>query len=89
MAFVDEVDVEVRAGRGGDGSAVDAKRALQAEGRARRRGRRPTVATSSSEVSRNVHDLAWLADHPHLRADPGKPRRRSRAADGAQRATIS
>jgi GTP-binding protein len=33
-------------------------------------------------ASRNVHDLAWFADHPHLRADPGRPGARARR-DGA------
>ena len=34
------------------------------------------------EVSRGVHDLSWLADHPHLRAKPGGPGR-STKRDGA------
>ena len=81
MTFVDEVDVEVRAGRGGDGSA-----AMRSEPYKPKGGPEGGDGGRGGDVvfraSRNVHDLAWFADHPHLRADPGRPGARARR-DGA------
>jgi GTP-binding protein len=81
MTFVDEVVVEVRAGRGGDGSASMGTEPYKPRGGpdGGDGGRGGDVVF---RVSRSLHDLAWLADHPHLRAAPGKPGARSRR-DGA------
>jgi GTPase len=81
MAFVDEVDVEVRAGRGGDGSASMGSEPFKPKGGpdGGDGGRGGDVVF---RASRSLNDLAWLADHPHLRAQPGKPGARSRR-DGA------
>ncbi len=82
MTFVDEVDVEVRAGRGGDGSAAMGSEPFKPKGGpdGGDGGRGGDVVF---RASRNVHDLAWFADHPHLRADPGKAGSRGRR-DGAK-----
>ncbi|HZN43437.1 MAG TPA: Obg family GTPase CgtA, partial [Actinomycetota bacterium] len=82
MAFVDEVDVEVEAGRGGDGSASMRSEPFTPKGGpdGGDGGRGGDVVF---RVSRNVHDLAWFADHPHQRADSGKPGTRARR-DGAR-----
>jgi GTP-binding protein len=81
MTFVDEVDVEVRAGRGGDGSA-----AMRSEPYKPKGGPEGGDGGRGGDVvfraSRNLHDLAWFTDHPHLRADPGKPGARSRRDGG-------
>jgi GTP-binding protein len=81
MAFVDECSVAVEAGHGGAGSA-----SLHSEPYKPRGG--PDGGNGGSggsivfEVSRNVHDLSWLADHPHQKAEHGKPGR-SANRDGA------
>jgi GTPase len=82
MAFVDEVDVEVRAGRGGDGSASMGSEPFKPKGgpEGGDGGRGGDVVF---RASRGFHDLGWFADHPHLRADPGKPGARARR-DGAR-----
>jgi GTP-binding protein len=82
MTFVDEVDVEVRAGRGGDGSASMGSEPFKPKGGpdGGDGGRGGDVVF---RASRSLHDLAWFADHPHLRADPGKPGARARR-DGAK-----
>jgi GTP-binding protein len=82
MTFVDEVDVEVRAGRGGDGSASMGSEPFKPKGGpdGGDGGRGGDVVF---RASRSVHDLAWFADHPHLRADSGKPGARARR-DGAK-----
>ena len=81
MTFVDEVDVEVRAGRGGDGSA-----AMRSEPYKPKGGPEGGDGGRGGDVvfraSRNLHDLAWFTDHPHLRAEPGKPGARSRRDGG-------
>ena len=81
MAFVDEVDVEVRAGRGGDGSA-----SMRSEPFTPRGGPDGGDGGRGGDVvfraTRNVHDLSWLADHPHLRAEAGVAGSRARR-DGA------
>jgi GTP-binding protein len=82
MAFVDEVDLDVEAGRGGDGSA-----AMRSEPFTPKGGPDGGDGGRGGDVvlraSRNVHDLAWFADHPHQRAEAGKPGARSRR-DGAR-----
>jgi GTP-binding protein len=81
MAFVDECTVYLRAGRGGNGSA-----SLHSEPFKPRGG--PDGGTGGDggsvvfEVSTGVHDLAWLADHPHQKAAAGGPGR-SANRDGA------
>ena len=81
MAFVDECIVYAKAGRGGGGSA-----SLHSEPYKPRGG--PDGGTGGDggsvifEVSPGVHDLSWLSDHPHQRADAGKPGR-SANRDGA------
>ena len=82
MTFVDEVAVEVRAGRGGDGSAAMGSEPFKPKGGpdGGDGGRGGDVVF---RASRNVHDLSWFADHPHLRADTGKAGARGRR-DGAK-----
>jgi len=81
MAFVDECTVFAQAGRGGNGSA-----SLHSEPFKPRGG--PDGGDGGDggsvvfEVSRGVHDLSWLADHPHVKAPGGEPGRRSKR-DGA------
>jgi GTPase len=82
MTFVDEVDVEVRAGRGGDGSAAMGSEPFKPKGGpdGGDGGRGGDVVF---RATRNLHDLAWFADNPHLKAEPGKPGARARR-DGAK-----
>ncbi|MEZ0235386.1 MAG: GTPase ObgE [Actinomycetota bacterium] len=81
MTFVDECTVFARAGRGGNGSA-----SLHSEPFKPRGG--PDGGDGGDggsvvfEVSRGVHDLSWLADHPHVKADGGEPGRKAKR-DGA------
>ena len=81
MAYVDECTVFARAGRGGNGSA-----SLHSEPFKPRGG--PDGGDGGDggsvvfEVSRGVHDLSWLADHPHLHAQSGEPGRKGKR-DGA------
>ena len=85
MAFVDECTVFVTSGRGGDGSS-----SMHSEPYKPRGG--PDGGTGGAGGSRHpggargVHDLSWLADHPHQKAPSGRPGR-SAKRDGA-RATI-
>src|SRR6185503_19019006 len=70
MAFVDECVLYVRSGRGGDGSA-----SMHSEPYKSRGG--PDGGDGGAggdvvlEVQPGVHDLSWLADHPHQRAEAG------------------
>jgi GTPase len=81
VAFVDECTVIVRAGRGGDGSA-----SLHSEPYKPRGG--PDGGNGGSggnvvvAVTGEAHDLSWLADHPHQRAESGRAGRSTRR-DGA------
>jgi GTP-binding protein len=81
MAFVDECTVFAHAGRGGHGSA-----SLHSEPYKPRGG--PDGGNGGDggsiviEVSRGVHDLSWLADHPHQKAPGGEPGRKAKR-DGA------
>ena len=77
MTFVDEVDVEVRAGRGGDGSAAMGSEPFKPKGGpdGGDGGRGGDVVF---RATRNVHDLAWFKDDPHLKAEQGKPGARAR-----------
>jgi GTPase len=82
MTFVDEVDVEVRAGRGGDGSAAMGSEPYKPKGGpdGGDGGRGGDIVF---RATRNLHDLARFADEPHLKAEPGKPGARARR-DGAR-----
>src|SRR5436309_6376027 len=84
MAFVDEVTVWARAGRGGHGSAAMLREPFKPrggpEGGDGGRGGDGVFAAPSG-----VGDLSALADRPHLRAEGGKPGGASRrtGASGA------
>jgi GTP-binding protein len=81
MAFVDEISVSVRAGRGGNGSA-----SLHSEPYKPRGG--PDGGNGGPggdvvvRVSKRLRDLAWLADHPHQAAGDGKPGRSTNRSGG-------
>ena len=83
VAFVDEVSVFVRGGRGGDGSASLLSEPFKPRGGpdGGDGGRGGDVVF---EVTPGLHDLAQLADRPHIRAGPGGPGRSSKrtGADG-------
>jgi GTPase len=72
MAFVDQVTVFARGGRGGDGSSSMLREPYNPRGGpdGGDGGRGGDVLF---EVSTGVRDLSWLADHPHLRAGNGGP----------------
>jgi len=72
MAFVDEVTVWVRAGRGGHGSAAMLREPFKPRGgpEGGDGGRGGDVVF---EASSGVRDLSALADRPHLHAEDGKP----------------
>jgi GTP-binding protein len=84
MGFVDEVTVFAKAGRGGDGSASMLSEPFKPRGgpEGGDGGRGGNVVF---EVSAGVRDLSWLKDHPHQRAENGRPGGRSRrtGAEGA------
>jgi GTP-binding protein len=81
MAFVDECTLYVTSGRGGDGSASMHSEPYKARGG-------PDGGTGGDggsvilEVDTGVHDLAWLADHPHQRATAGKNGRSAKRDGG-------
>jgi len=70
MAFVDEVTVFVRAGKGGHGSASILREPYKPRGG-------PDGGDGGSggdvvfEVDPGLRDLSWLAEHPHQRAPNG------------------
>ena len=70
MTFVDEVTVLARGGDGGHGSSSILREPYNPRGGpdGGDGGRGGDVVF---EVSTGVRDLAWLADHPHLRAESG------------------
>ena len=72
MNFVDEVTVIARAGRGGDGSSSMLREPFKPKGGpdGGDGGRGGNVVF---EVSPGVRDLSSLGDHPHPRAEGGKP----------------
>jgi GTP-binding protein len=72
MAFVDEVTVWVRAGRGGHGSAAMLREPFKPRG-GPEGGDGGQGGDVVFEVSSGVRDLSALADRPHLRAEEGKP----------------
>ena len=74
MAFVDECTVSVQAGKGGDGSASLHSEPFKPRG-GPDGGDGGDGGSVVAEVDPNVHDLGWLVDHPHQRADaPGRGR---------------
>jgi GTPase len=79
MAFVDESVLYVRSGHGGDGAA-----SMHAEPYKPRGGPDGGDGGDGGDVilrvDRDVHDLSWLADHPHQRAAPGAPGRSDKRA---------
>jgi GTP-binding protein len=81
MAFVDECTVFAQAGRGGNGSASLHSEPFKPLG-GPDGGDGGDGGSIVFEVSRGMHDLSWLADHPHVKASGGEPGRRSKR-DGA------
>ncbi len=81
MAFVDECTVFAQAGRGGNGSASLHSEPFKPLG-GPDGGDGGDGGSIVFEVSRGLHDLSWLADHPHVKATAGEPGRRSKR-DGA------
>jgi GTP-binding protein len=77
MAFVDEVTVFARGGRGGDGSSAMLREPFKPKG-GPDGGDGGDGGDVVFEVSTSVDDLSDLADHPHLRASAGGPGGRSR-----------
>jgi GTP-binding protein len=79
--FTDECTVFVEAGRGGGGSASLHSEPYKPRGGpdGGNGGRGGSIVF---EVGRGIHDLSWLADHPHQRARPGGSGRSARR-DGA------
>jgi GTP-binding protein len=72
MAFVDEVTVFARGGRGGDGSAAMLSEPFKPRG-GPDGGDGGKGGDVVFEVSTGVRDLLSLAEHPHLRAESGTP----------------
>lgn len=81
MAFTDEATAYVRAGRGGNGSASLHSEPYKPHG-GPDGGNGGPGGSVVFEVSRGTHDLSWLADHPHQRAEAGAVGR-SANRDGA------
>jgi GTPase len=81
MTFVDEALVYVKAGRGGNGSASMHSEPYKPHG-GPDGGNGGPGGSVVFEVSRGVHDLSWIADHPHQRALHGVAGR-SAKRDGA------
>ncbi|HET9310730.1 MAG TPA: GTPase ObgE [Actinomycetota bacterium] len=81
MVFVDECTVFARAGRGGQGSASMHSEPFKPRG-GPDGGNGGEGGSVIFEVSRSVHDLSRLADHPHLVASSGQPGRKGKR-DGA------
>jgi GTP-binding protein len=81
MTFVDEATVYAKAGRGGNGSASMHSEPYKPHG-GPDGGNGGPGGSVVFEVSRGVHDLSWVADHPHQRAKNGVAGR-SANRDGA------
>ena len=79
MAFTDEAVVHVRSGRGGDGSASMHSEPYKARG-GPDGGDGGDGGDVVLRVDPGVHDLSWLADHPHQRAAAGSAGRSSKRA---------
>jgi GTP-binding protein len=74
--FVDEAVVNVRGGRGGSGSASFRREAHTPRG-GPFGGDGGKGGDVILEVSPDVFDLSWLADHPHQYAPEGEPGRKN------------
>jgi GTP-binding protein len=81
MAFVDECTVSAHAGRGGHGEVSLHSEPYKPLG-VPDGGNGGDGGAIVIEVSRGVHDLSWLADHPHQKAPGGEPGRKAKR-DGA------
>jgi GTPase len=81
MSFIDEATVYVKAGRGGNGSASMHSEPYKPHG-GPDGGNGGAGGSVVFEVSRGVHDLSWVADHPHQRGANGVAGR-SAKRDGA------
>ncbi len=81
MTFVDEAMVYAKAGRGGNGSASMHSEPYKPHG-GPDGGNGGAGGSVVFEVSRGIHDLSWVADHPHQRAPHGVAGR-SAKRDGA------
>ena len=81
MSFVDECTIFVEAGRGGNGSAHLHSEPYKPQG-GPDGGEGGAGGSVVFEVKPGLHDLGWLAEHPHQRAGPGGPGR-SANRDGA------
>ena len=81
MAFVDECTLYVASGRGGDGSVSMHSEPYKARG-GPDGGSGGNGGSVILEVTAGIHDLSWLAEHPHQRAAPGANGRSTRR-DGA------
>jgi GTPase len=79
--FVDRVTIEVEAGRGGDG-CMSFRREKYVPRGGPDGGDGGDGGSVILQVQAGVHDLSWLADHPHQRADAGSSGR-SAKRDGA------
>ena len=77
MAFVDEVTVFARGGRGGDGASAMLREPYKPRG-GPDGGDGGAGGDVVFEVSTGVRDLAFLVDHPHQRAANGSPGGKSR-----------
>jgi GTP-binding protein len=81
VTFVDEALVYAKAGRGGNGSASMHSEPYKPHG-GPDGGNGGGGGSVIFEVSRGIHDLSWIADHPHQRAPHGVAGR-SAKRDGA------
>ncbi|MFB3738318.1 MAG: GTPase ObgE [Candidatus Velamenicoccus archaeovorus] len=72
MTFVDETTVFVRAGKGGDGSNAMLREPFRPRG-GPDGGNGGNGGDVVFEVTPRVRDLSPLADHPHQRAQAGRP----------------
>ena len=81
MAFVDECTMFISSGRGGDGSASMHSEPYKARG-GPDGGSGGNGGSVILQVTAGIHDLSWLAEHPHQRAGHGA-QGRSAKRDGA------
>lgn len=81
MSFIDEATVYAKAGRGGNGSASMHSEPYKPHG-GPDGGNGGSGGSVVFEVSRGIHDLSWVADHPHQRGANGVAGR-SAKRDGA------
>jgi GTP-binding protein len=82
MAFVDEVTVFARGGKGGDGSAAVLREPYKPRG-GPDGGDGGDGGDVVFEVSTGIHDLSVLANDPHLRAAAGAPGGRNKRTGAA------